>query len=107
MILSKLINYTLSVHAAESYLAREGPIGNRGDLGGCLFVIQVKDVVYSRALDYASVLGQQMSRRDERGSVVAQLEAVRSGHGVGILHDYAARQSMSISPQSWAMSTAA
>lgn len=33
-----------------------------------------------------------MSRRYERGSVVAQIEAVQSGHGVGILHDYAARR---------------
>jgi DNA-binding transcriptional LysR family regulator len=32
-----------------------------------------------------------MARRYECGSVVAQLEAVRCGHGVGILHDYAAR----------------
>jgi DNA-binding transcriptional LysR family regulator len=31
-----------------------------------------------------------MSRRYECGSVVAQMEAVRSGHGIGILHDYAA-----------------
>lgn len=29
--------------------------------------------------------------RYECGSVVAQLEAVGSGHGIGILHDYAAR----------------
>src|SRR3954451_2594181 len=31
-----------------------------------------------------------MKRRYECGSVVAQLEAVRAGHGIGILHDYAA-----------------
>jgi DNA-binding transcriptional LysR family regulator len=33
-----------------------------------------------------------MTRRFECGSVVAQMEAVRAGHGVGILHDYAARR---------------
>jgi DNA-binding transcriptional LysR family regulator len=33
-----------------------------------------------------------MSRKYECGSVVAQMEAVRSGHGIGILHDYAARR---------------
>ena len=59
-------------------------------LAGRLFVTHVEDFVYSRALDYASVLGRLMSRRYECGSVVAQMEVVRAGHGVGILHDYAA-----------------
>jgi DNA-binding transcriptional LysR family regulator len=92
LILSKLTNYTLSVYAADSYLAREGPIGCQDDLAGRLFITHVEDFVYSRALDYASVLGKLMSRRYECGSVVAQMEAVRAGHGIGILHDYAARR---------------
>ncbi|QIG96595.1 MULTISPECIES: LysR family transcriptional regulator [unclassified Bradyrhizobium] len=92
LIVSKLTDYTLSVYAAESYLAREGAIDRQTDLAGRLFVTHVEDFVYSRALDYASVLGQLMSRRYECGSVVAQMEAVRAGHGVGILHDYAARR---------------
>ena len=92
LILSKLTDYTLSVYASETYLTRQGPIRNQADLGGRLFVTHVEDFVYSRALDYASVLGRLMSRRYECGSVVAQMEAVRGGHGVGILHDYAARR---------------
>jgi len=92
LILSKLTDYTLSVYAAESYLAREGTIKTQADLAGRLFVTQVEDYVYSRALDYASVLGRLMSRRYECGSVVAQMEAVRGGHGIGILHDYVARR---------------
>src|SRR5262249_18199964 len=90
LILSKLTNYTLSVYAAETYLARVGAIASQSDLAGHLFVTHVEDFVYSRALDYAAALGRLMSRRYECGSVVAQIEAVRAGHGVGILHDYAA-----------------
>jgi len=92
LIVSKLTDYTLSVYAAKSYLAREGQIGKQSDLTGRLFVTHVEDFAYSRALDYASALGRLMSRRYECGGVVAQMEAVRSGHGVGILHDYAARR---------------
>lgn len=92
LIVSKLTDYTLSVYAAKSFLAREGQIGKQSDLTGRLFVTHVEDFAYSRALDYASALGRLMSRRYECGSVVAQMEAVRSGHGVGILHDYAARR---------------
>lgn len=90
LVLSKLTDYTLSVYAADSYLEREGAIASQADLAGRLFVTHVEDFAYSRALDYAAVLGRLMSRRYECGSVVAQLEAVRTGHGVGILHDYAA-----------------
>lgn len=61
LILSKLTNYTLSVYAAESYLAREGSVSSQADLAGRLFVTQVEDFVYSRALDYASVLGRLMA----------------------------------------------
>lgn len=90
LILSKLTDYTLSVYAAERYLEREGAIISQAELAGRLFVTHVEDFAYSRALDYASVLGRLMSRRYECGSVVAQMEAVRAGHGIGILHDYAA-----------------
>lgn len=90
LILSKLTDYTLSVYATESYLAREGKIRKEEDLAGRLFVTHVEDFVYSRALDYASALGRLMSRKYECGSVVAQIEAVRGGHAIGILHNYAA-----------------
>lgn len=73
-------------------MSREGSIKSQPDLAGRLFVTHVEDFVYSRALDYASTLGRVMSRRYECGSVVAQMEAVRRGHGIGILHDYAARR---------------
>ncbi|WOH57688.1 substrate-binding domain-containing protein [Bradyrhizobium sp. BWC-3-1] len=90
LILSKLTDYTLSVYAAEQYLGCDGPIISQDELAGRLFVTHVEDMTYSRALDYASVLGRLISRRYECGSVVAQMEAVRAGYGVGILHDYAA-----------------
>ncbi|MCX5570264.1 LysR family transcriptional regulator [Kaistia nematophila] len=91
MLVQKLTDYTLSVYASESYLAETGPIERQADLAGRLFVTHVEDFVYSRALDYADRLGQLMHRRFECGSVMGQMEAVRAGHGIGILHDYAAR----------------
>jgi molybdate transport repressor ModE-like protein len=92
LIIKKLTDYTLSIYAAESYLKEHGKISSVEDLDGRLFVTHVEDFVYSRALDYAAELGQRMKRHYECGSVVAQMEAVRAGHGVGILHDYAALQ---------------
>ena len=92
LIVRKLTDYSLSVYAAADYLDRHGPIRAVDDLDGHLFVTHVEDFVYSRALDYAVELGKRMKRHYECGSVVAQMEAVRAGHGIGILHDYAALQ---------------
>jgi molybdate transport repressor ModE-like protein len=92
LIVRKLTDYSLSVYASGDYLDRHGPITSADDLDGHLFVTHVEDFVYSRALDYAVELGKRMKRHYECGSVVAQMEAVRAGHGIGILHDYAALQ---------------
>lgn len=92
LIVRKLTDYTLSVYAARGYLARSAKIRRPEDLAGHLFITHVEDFVYSRALDYAAELGRLMSRHYECGSVVAQMEAVRAGHGIGILHDYVASQ---------------
>lgn len=92
LIVRKLTDYSLSVYASSDYVARYGPISTPEDLDGHLFVTHVEDFVYSRALDYAAELGRRMKRHYECGSVVAQMEAVRAGHGIGILHDYAALQ---------------
>ncbi|MFT3989551.1 LysR family transcriptional regulator [Aestuariivirga sp.] len=90
LIIRKLTDYSLSVYAAKSHLKKHGSIRAVDDLAGRLFVTHVEDFVYSRALDYAAELGKLMQRHYECGSVVAQMEAVRAGHGIGILHDYAA-----------------
>ncbi len=92
LIVKKLTDYSLSIYATEAYLKQHGKIKSETDLDGRLFVTHVEDLLYSRALDYAGELGQRMKRHYECGSVVAQMEAVRAGHGLGILHDYAAVQ---------------
>lgn len=91
LVIRKLTDYSLSVYASKAYL-KKSPVRQQSDLSGHLFVTHVEDLVYSRALDYAATLGKVMKRRYECGSVVAQMEAVRAGHGIGILHDYAAKR---------------
>jgi DNA-binding transcriptional LysR family regulator len=91
-IIKKLTDYSLSVYAAQSYLDRTGMIRTQIDLTGKLFITYVEDIAYSSALDYTADLAKLMPRHYECGSVVAQMEAVRAGEGIGILHDYAAAQ---------------
>lgn len=92
LIVQKLTDYSLGLYAANSYLAKHKPIRREEDLPKHLFVTYVDDLMYSAALDYARSQAQRMPHRFECGSVVGQMEAVRAGHGVAILHDYAARQ---------------
>ncbi len=89
-IIKKLTDYSLSVYAAQSYLQRHGAVRGLDDLKDRLFITYVEDIAYSRALDYTAELAKLMPRHYECGSVVAQMEAVRAGEGIGILHDYAA-----------------
>lgn len=95
-IIKKLTDYSLSVYATKSYLKRTGPIRDRSDLENRLFITYVEDITYSRALDYTADLAKLMTRHYECGSVVAQMEAVRAGEGIGILHDYAAARDQTL-----------
>lgn len=92
LISTKLTDYTLSVYASESYLKRAAPIREPDNLADHLLITYIHDIIYSRALDYASIFSELVTRRYECGSVVGQIEAVRAGHGVGILHDYTAER---------------
>ena len=90
LIASKLCDYSLGVYAAPGYLERRGKPASRSDLAGHAVVTAVEDFVYASALDYATSLEQGAGRLFRCASVVGQLEAVRSGVGIGVLHDFAA-----------------
>ncbi len=92
LVSRKLTDYRLRLYAARAYLDRHGVPETPEDLAGRLLVTYVTDLIYSPALEYFAGLEKYGPRRYECASVVAQLEAVRAGVGIGILHDYAARQ---------------
>jgi DNA-binding transcriptional LysR family regulator len=91
LVSRKLTDYRLRLYASRDYLDRHGIVADPSGLAGRLFVTYVRDLVYSPVLDYFGSLERYGPRRYEVASVVAQLEAVRAGVGIGILHDYAAR----------------
>lgn len=89
MVARKLTDYSLSVYASRDYLERSRPIRKIGDLEGQTLITYVPDLVYSAALNYSEAFDGIPARRLECASVVGQLEAVKAGMGIGILHDYA------------------
>jgi len=92
LISRKLTDYRLRMYAWRVYIDRHGVPATPEELSGRLLVTYVADLIFSPALEYFSGLERYGPRRYECASVVAQLEAVRAGVGIGILHDYAARQ---------------
>ncbi len=86
----KLTHYTLSVYASEEHLKAHGSVNTREDLKERTLITYVRDLWYSPSLDYFAEVEESVSRRYECVSVLGQVEAVRSGVGVGILHDFLA-----------------
>nr|WP_325170025.1 LysR family transcriptional regulator [Methylobacterium sp. C25] len=89
MTLAKLTDYSLGLYAARSYLEREGMPETPSDLSRHAGVTGVDDYTYASALDYAAFLEDRTRRVFRCASAIGQLEAVRGGAGIGILHDFA------------------
>jgi DNA-binding transcriptional LysR family regulator len=87
----KLTDYGLGLYADRAYLKRQGMPDSPEDLRRHLMVTSVQELHYSEALTYYPPAFDAGQRRLECASVLAQMEAVKAGAGIGVLHDYAAR----------------
>ncbi len=90
LVVSRLIDYSLSVYAARAYLDRHGAPERPEALAAHAVVTGVEDYAYASALDYSALLERHGGRRFRCASVMGQMEAVRAGAGIGVLHDFAA-----------------
>lgn len=86
----RLTDYTLGLYAARSYIARRGCPATRGALRGHDLVGYVEDLVYTPELNYASDVLKDWRSVVEVATATGQFEAVRSGAGIGVLHDFMA-----------------
>lgn len=90
LVVSRLTDYTLGAYAVRGYLDRHGTPASTADLKDHAVVTGVEDLAYASALDYSAALEKHARRKFRCASVMGQIEAVRSGTGIGILHDFAA-----------------
>ncbi|ODN71926.1 LysR family transcriptional regulator [Methylobrevis pamukkalensis] len=88
LIVKKLTDYTLSVYAAPGYLDRHGAPENLDDLSRHVVITGIEELSYSSALRYSETLTRTAGMRFSCASISGQLEAIRAGSGVGIVHDY-------------------
>jgi len=87
LVVQKIADYQLHLAAADSYLAARPAIRTIADLQGHRLVGYIPDMIFDRELDYLAELG--MTRVPlASNSVSVQVNMIRQGGGVGIVHDF-------------------
>ena len=84
----KLTDYSLSLFASEAYLAANPPLKTKADLANHRLISYVGDLLFAATLDFTAELGLTATPQFQCASVLGQIEAVQSGLGIGLLHDY-------------------
>ncbi len=88
----KLTDYTLGIYASAAYLTSRAPPENIAELAAHRLIGYVEEFAFSSALDYVRDLYGGAPSHFECASAVTQLEALRAGVGLGVVHDYIARR---------------
>jgi DNA-binding transcriptional LysR family regulator len=88
----KLTDYSLGIFAARDYLDLYGTPTDLPGLSGHRLIGYVEGYTYSSALDYVRTLFDDAPTSFQCTSAIGQLEAIRSGLGIGIVHDFIAGQ---------------
>ncbi len=88
----RLTEYSLGVYASAAYLAERGAPAEVAELKRHRLIGYVEEYAFSAALDYVHELYDGAATHFECASAVTQLEALRSGVGLGVVHDFIARR---------------
>lgn len=86
----KLVDYALGLYASKEYLDRAGHPKELADLATHSLVGYVDDLIYTPELNYAREFFRDWRSSIEVSTAIGQFEAVRSGVGIGICHDFMA-----------------
>jgi DNA-binding transcriptional LysR family regulator len=92
LVSSKLTDYTLGLYASRDYLEENGTPETVDDLKAHRRIGYVEDLIFTASLNFTGEIMRSWDASFEISSATGQTEAVRSGAGICILHDYIARQ---------------
>ncbi|MDA4846225.1 LysR family transcriptional regulator [Hoeflea poritis] len=98
LITRKLVDYTLALYASKNYLAAHGMPENEEALKQHRLIGYVEDLIMSPRLHYRSEFARNWESDFEISAVLGQVEAVRAGAGIGILHTFLARPHKELVP---------
>ncbi|MCZ7462574.1 MULTISPECIES: LysR family transcriptional regulator [Rhizobium/Agrobacterium group] len=92
LMFSKLTDYSLGLYASADYLAEYGTPADVEALKRHRRIGYVEDLIFSPSLNFTGEIMRDWDAAFEISSATGQTEAVRSGAGIGILHNYIAGQ---------------
>ena len=92
LMFSKLTDYSLGLYASKSYLSEYGTPADVETLKRHRRIGYVEDLIFSPSLNYTGEIMRDWDAAFEISSATGQTEEVRSGAGIGILHNYIAGQ---------------
>ncbi|OWV84914.1 LysR family transcriptional regulator [Rhizobium sp. R693] len=92
LVSAKLTDYTLGLYASRSYADLNGLPSDAEGLKQHRRIGYVEDLIFSQSLNFTGEVMRNWNAAFEISSATGQTEAVLSGAGIGILHDYIARQ---------------
>jgi molybdate transport repressor ModE-like protein len=88
----RLTDYSLGIYASAGYLGERGPPREVAEFAARRLIGYVEEYAFSAALDYVRELYGGHPTHFECASAVTQFEALRSGVGLGVVHDFIARR---------------
>ena len=88
LTVQKLTDYRLHLAAHPDYLGKAPPLAQPGDLSAHRVVGYIPDMIFDKELDYLTGLGAGPVPIASN-SVSVQLNLLRAGAGVGVVHDFA------------------
>ncbi|PWE30318.1 LysR family transcriptional regulator [Pararhodobacter marinus] len=88
VIATRIADYHLSLAASTAYLADAPPLDTLDDLRTHRVIGYIPDMIFDRELDYLADLGVEQAPVTSN-SVSVQLNLIRQGAGVGVVHDFA------------------
>lgn len=88
LVVQRLSEYRLHLAGQADYLARHPPIRSLDDLKRHAMIGYIPDMIFDRELDYLSATGVA-SAVISSNSVSVQMQAIRAGAGLGIVHGFA------------------
>ncbi|CCM74504.1 LysR family transcriptional regulator [Rhizobium mesoamericanum] len=92
LVSAKLTDYTLGLYASRGYAEINGLPSDAEGLKEHRRIGYVEDLIFSQSLNFTGEVMRNWNAAFEISSATGQTEAVLSGAGIGILHDYIARQ---------------
>lgn len=90
VVARKLSDYRLGLYASRDYLDAMPPVTTPEDLFAHRIVGYIDDLIFTPELDYLDEIAKGLRAQVQSSSVLAQMNAVIAGAGIGVIHHFMA-----------------